>query len=81
MTAFGKDAGKCPGTLPGHRRDGVIAGCIANFRPFSSAVVLTLVLGIWLLLRGLIEIAPAFTGEVAGSRWGIALGGVLWLRP
>ena len=58
---------------------GVIAGCVAIFRPFSSAVVLTVVLGIWLLLRGLIEIASAFTGEVAGSRWGIALGGVLWL--
>ena len=36
---------------------GVLAGIVCVFRPFSSAVALAWVLGIWLIVRGIVEIA------------------------
>ncbi|OYO02162.1 uncharacterized membrane protein HdeD (DUF308 family) [Propionibacteriaceae bacterium ES.041] len=58
---------------------GVLAGLIALIRPFQSAVALTWVLGIWLMVRGIMEIISAFSAGRGGRRWLLVLGGVLWL--
>ena len=58
---------------------GIAAGLFAVFRPVSSAVALAWVLGIWLLIRGVIEIAGAFSSKAATPRWLQVLGGVFWL--
>ena len=46
----------------------VVAGLLVTLRPISSAVTLTWVLGLWLIVRGVIEAAQAFVGPVVGSR-------------
>ena len=58
---------------------GVVAGLTAIFRPFSSALVLTSLLGVWLVLRGLMEIASAFGETVETSRWLLVLAGLFWV--
>lgn len=58
---------------------GVLAGFIALFRPISSAVALAWVLGIWLVVRGVLEIVAAFGHVEARPRWLVVVGGVLWI--
>ena len=58
---------------------GVLAGIVCVFRPFSSAVALAWVLGIWLIVRGIVEIAAAFAHVHPRPRWLMVLGGVLWI--
>ncbi len=58
---------------------GVIAGLFAIFRPVSSGVALAWVLGIWLIARGITELAGAFAQTSARPRWLLALGGVAWI--
>ena len=41
--------------------------------------LLVLVLGIWLIIRGVMELIGAFTNPQGQSRWLLALGGLLWL--
>lgn len=48
---------------------GVLAGIVCVFRPFSSAVALAWVLGIWLIVRGIVEIAAAFAHVHPRPRW------------
>lgn len=57
---------------------GIVAGIIALTRPIESAVVLTWVLGIWLIARGILEIVDGFS-QHGNSRWLLILGGVLWI--
>ena len=57
----------------------LIAAFYAIFRPAASAVALTWVLGIWLIVRGIFELVGAFASTVATPRWLLALGGVLSL--
>lgn len=57
---------------------GIAAGLIAIFQPISSAVALTWLIGIWLIVRGILEIAAAF-GQTARPRWLLILGGALWI--
>ncbi|MFV0460930.1 MAG: HdeD family acid-resistance protein [Actinomycetales bacterium] len=58
---------------------GVLAGLIALFRPFTSAVALAIVVGVWLIVRGVFEIVAAFSSSPGRSRWLLVLAGVLWL--
>ncbi len=56
----------------------VLAGVYAITRPGATALVLTWVLGIWLLVRGVFEGVGAFRPGMAGSaRLLLALGAVL----
>lgn len=58
---------------------GVLAGLVALIRPFDAAIVLAWVLGIWLMVRGIMEIISAFSIARGARRWLLVLGGVLWL--
>lgn len=73
--------------LPGQSRGfliftavvGVIAGLVAIFSPVTAGFALAWVLGVWLMLRGVIEIVSAFTQQQSAPRWLLVLGGVFWL--
>lgn len=58
---------------------GVLAGIIAVFRPVSSALALAWVLGLWLVVRGVVEIIAAFGHEHPRPRWLMVVGGLLWI--
>lgn len=58
---------------------GIAAGLIAIFSPTTAGIVLTWVVGIWLIVRGIFEVVAAFTQRAAGSRWLLVLGGAFWL--
>jgi uncharacterized membrane protein HdeD (DUF308 family) len=45
----------------------VLAGLYAIFHPGATAVVLTWIVGIWLLVRGLFEVVRAFARSLPGS--------------
>lgn len=73
--------------LPGQSRGfliftavvGVIAGLVAIFSPVTAGFALAWVLGVWLMLRGVLEIVSAFTQQQSAPRWLLVLGGVFWL--
>jgi uncharacterized membrane protein HdeD (DUF308 family) len=52
----------------------LIAAFFALFSPGVAAVTLTWILGIWLIVRGLFEVAGAFASTPAGPRWLLLLG-------
>lgn len=58
---------------------GILAGGIAVFSPVTAGLALLWVLGVWLILRGVIEIIAAFTQPQTAPRWLLVLGGVFWL--
>lgn len=57
---------------------GIVAGLIAITRPITSAVTLTWILGIWLVVRGVVEVIDAFARQGSG-RWWLVLSAVLWI--
>lgn len=57
----------------------LVAGFVALFHPFVSAVVLAWGLGIWVMAHGIADIFAAFTPEHADGRWWEVLAGVLWI--
>lgn len=73
--------------LPGQSRGfliftavvGVLAGLVAVLSPVTAGFALAWVLGVWLMLRGVIEIVSAFTQQQSAPRWLLVLGGVFWL--
>lgn len=59
---------------------GAVALLVAFFaiaRPGVAAATLTWFLGVWLVVRGLLEIVQAFTTDEPAGRWVLALGGIL----
>lgn len=59
---------------------GVVALLVAFFaiaRPGVAAATLTWFLGVWLVVRGVLEIVQAFSADEAGGRWVLVLGGVV----
>ncbi|MBK8446913.1 MAG: HdeD family acid-resistance protein [Micropruina sp.] len=58
---------------------GIAAGLFAVLQPFKSAVALAWIIGLWLIVRGVMELIGAFTNTDAQSRWLLALGGALWV--
>ncbi len=58
---------------------GILAGGIAVCAPVTAGLALRWVLGVWLILRGVIEIIAAFTQPQTAPRWLLVLGGVFWL--
>ena len=56
---------------------GLLAGLFAIFRPGVTAVGLTWVLGIWLVVRGLFELFGAFSSTIAQPRWLLFLSAAL----
>ena len=58
---------------------GIIAGLWVVFQPIAGAVVLAWVLGFWMLVRGIMEFAAAFSHGNVRPRWLVILGGVLWV--
>ena len=73
--------------LPGQSRGfliftavvGIIAGLVAIFSPVTAGFALAWVLGVWLMLRGVLEIVSAFTQQQSAPRWLLVLGGLFWL--
>jgi uncharacterized membrane protein HdeD (DUF308 family) len=55
----------------------LLAAFFAIVRPGLAAATLTWFLGIWLLVRGILEILNAFATDVPNGRWALAAGGVL----
>ena len=58
---------------------GIVAGLIAIFSPTTAGIVLTWVVGVWLIVRGVFEVIAAFTQRGASNRWLLVLGGAFWL--
>ncbi len=58
---------------------GVIAGLIAIISPMTAGAAFAWVLGLWLMVRGVLEIVAAFTQQQPAPRWLLVLGGVFWL--
>jgi len=59
---------------------GVVALVIALFaiaRPGVAATAITWFLGVWLVVRGILEIVEAFSTDVPNGRWALVAGGVL----
>jgi uncharacterized membrane protein HdeD (DUF308 family) len=81
------------GPVFGHLLLGLIslaAGVVAVVWPAPTALVLVLVIGIWAVIGGIVEIVNGFgSGETAGTRalWivtglvSVAFGVLLWVRP
>ena len=59
---------------------GVVALFIAFFaiaRPGAAAATITWFIGVWLVVRGVLEIVQAFTTDVPSGQWALVAGGVL----
>jgi uncharacterized membrane protein HdeD (DUF308 family) len=69
------------GPVFGHLLLGLVdlaAGVIALAWPGPTALVLVLIVGVWAVIAGLVEIAAAFgAGEAAGTRAMFILGGLV----
>ncbi|GAA2807851.1 HdeD family acid-resistance protein [Kribbella solani] len=57
----------------------LLAGFFAIVHPGMTAVTLTWILGIWLIVRGIFELAGAFSSQLFVPRWLLVLNGVLSL--
>lgn len=55
----------------------VIAGLFAIIRPGVTVVVLTWMLGIWLIVRGVVELVAAFSRTTAAPRWLLVVAAVV----
>jgi uncharacterized membrane protein HdeD (DUF308 family) len=55
----------------------LIAAFFAIFSPALTAVALTWILGIWLIVRGAFELFGAFSSTRVAPRWLLLLGGIL----
>lgn len=55
----------------------LVVALVAIFSPDKAASVLTWLVGIWLLVRGLFELVGAFSSTVAAPRWLLVLGALL----
>jgi len=55
----------------------LVAAFFAIFRPIETAVALTWILGIWLIVRGVMEVLGAFSRDAEGPRWLHLLGAAL----
>ena len=56
---------------------GIVAAFFAFFRPGLTAVALTWILGLWLIVRGVFELVGAFSSTLPAPRWLIVLGGLI----
>ncbi|MGZ5398695.1 MAG: HdeD family acid-resistance protein [Nocardioides sp.] len=75
-------AGRVPGTAL--RVVAILAGAVALLvaffaiaRPVVAAETLTWFLGVWLVVRGVLEIVQASSADEAGGRWVLVLGGLV----
>jgi uncharacterized membrane protein HdeD (DUF308 family) len=57
----------------------LLAGIYAVISPSNAAVVLTWLLGIWLIVRGLFEVFAAFSSSRVAPRWLLLVGAALSL--
>jgi uncharacterized membrane protein HdeD (DUF308 family) len=57
----------------------LLAGVYAITSPSNAAVVLTWLLGIWLIVRGLFEVFAAFSSSRVAPRWLLLVGAALSL--
>lgn len=55
----------------------LVVAMVAIFTPDKAASVITWLVGIWLLVRGLFELVGAFSSTVATPRWLLVLGALL----
>ena len=55
----------------------LVVAMVAIFNPDKAASVITWLVGIWLLVRGLFELVGAFSSTVATPRWLFVLGALL----
>lgn len=79
VMAFRPDGRKARGFLILAAVVGIAAGLFAIIHPVNSAVALAWVVGVWLIVRGVLELVGAFTNSQPGPRWLLVLGGVLWI--
>ena len=71
-----------PGTAP--KVVAILAAAVALFiaffaiaRPGVAAATITWFIGVWLLVRGVLEIVEAFSSHVSSGRWALVAGGLL----
>jgi uncharacterized membrane protein HdeD (DUF308 family) len=71
-----------PGTAP--KVVAIVAGAVALLiaffaiaRPGIAAATITWFIGVWLVVRGVLEIVQAFSTDVPSGRWALVAGGVL----
>ena len=57
----------------------VLVGLVAVVHPFSGAAALTWVLGLWLAVRGVVQLVEAVGHRVAGPRWMTVVAGAAFL--
>ena len=69
VLAFSGDARQSRGFLIFAAVVGIAAGLFAILQPVKSAVALAWVIGLWLLVRGVLELVGAFTNTDVQSRW------------
>jgi uncharacterized membrane protein HdeD (DUF308 family) len=55
----------------------LVVAMVAIFNPDKAASVITWLVGIWLLVRGLFELVGAFSSTVSAPRWLLVLGALL----
>jgi uncharacterized membrane protein HdeD (DUF308 family) len=55
----------------------LVVAMVAIFNPDKAASVITWLVGIWLLVRGLFELVGAFSSTVSTPRWLLVLGALL----
>jgi uncharacterized membrane protein HdeD (DUF308 family) len=55
----------------------LVVAMVAIFNPDKAASVITWLVGIWLLVRGLFELVGAFSSTVATPRWLLVLGALI----
>ena len=55
----------------------LVVAMVAIFNPDKAASVITWLVGIWLLVRGVFELVGAFSSTVATPRWLLVLGALL----
>ncbi|MCP3426705.1 DUF308 domain-containing protein [Rothia sp. AR01] len=79
VSAFNAPRGGTRGFLVLSGVIGIVAGLIALVNPIFGAATLVWVLGVWLLVRGVLEIVSALRRRSGGPRWLLVLGGLLWL--
>jgi uncharacterized membrane protein HdeD (DUF308 family) len=55
----------------------LVVAMVAIFTPDKAASIITWLVGIWLLVRGLFELVGAFSSTVATPRWLLLLGALI----
>lgn len=79
VLAFRKDAAGARGWLIVNAILGILAGIIVLSQPIAGAMALGWVIGLWLVVRGILEFVAAFSADTGSPRWLQILSGIFWV--